>query len=247
MSAGLTEKDLQRYHRQMMIEGWGEEVQKKLKNSRVFIAGAGGLGSPVSIYLAVAGVGNITIVDADKIELSNLNRQILHPDERVGMEKAKSAEKTLKEINPDISVEGKVAFIDENSVEELIGDADLIMDCLDNFETRHVINKYAVEKRIPLVHGAIWGLMGQVTFIQPGETPCLKCLFPEAPPKETFPVVGATPGLIGCLQAMEAIKYLAGIGELLKGKLLIFDAQTMEVQKLNIRRVPDCSHCGGKY
>ncbi len=240
----LSADDLKRYNRQMMMAGWGEQIQEKLKNSKVFIAGAGGLGSPVSIYLAVAGIGSITIVDADKIELSNLNRQILHPNERIGVEKARSAEQTLKAINPDVEIKGIVAYIDENSVADLIGDADLIMDCLDNMDTRHIINKYAVKAGIPLVHGAIWGLTGQVTFIKPGETPCLKCLFPESPPRETFPVVGATPGVIGCIQAMEAIKYLTGIGENLCGTLLVMDGETMRFDHLKIRRVPDCPHCG---
>ncbi len=241
----LTDYDRTRYDRQMLIHGWGEEGQIKLKASQVFIAGAGGLGSPVSIYLAVAGVGEMRICDADKLELSNLNRQILHTDARVGELKSASAEKTLRELNPTLNIVAHSDYIDKNSIERVIGRPDIIVDCLDNFETRYLLNSYCIQNRIPLVHGAIWGMMGQVTFVSPPETPCLRCLCPEPPPKEIFPVVGATPGIIGCVQAMETLKYLTGVGTMLKGKLLILDGEEMDFNSVNVKRSPSCPECGG--
>ena len=241
----LTNYDRTRYDRQMLIHGWGEDRQTKLRASRAFIAGAGGLGSPVSIYLAVAGVGEMRICDADKVELSNLNRQILHTDERVGELKSTSAAKTLRQLNPTINIVAYSDYIDETSVERVVGRPDIIVDCLDNFETRYLLNTYCIQNKIPLVHGAIWGMMGQVTFVYPPETPCLKCLFPEPPPKEVFPVVGATPGIIGCVQAMEALKYLTGVGTTLKGRLLIFDGEEMDCNSVNVKRSPSCPECGG--
>jgi molybdopterin/thiamine biosynthesis adenylyltransferase len=240
----LTEYDLARYNRQMLIEGWGEEGQKKLKGARVFIAGAGGLGGPVSIYLAVAGVGEIHICDADVVELSNLNRQILHRDERVGQPKADSADLTLRELNPSIKIVAHRAYIDAGSVESLVGTPDLVLDCLDNYPTRYLLNAYCMKHHIPLVHGAIWGMSGQVTFIDPPETPCLRCLFPEPPPKEVFPVVGVTPGLIGCIQVMEALKHLTGVGTTLKGKLLLIDGEFMRFSTVTLKRDESCPDCG---
>lgn len=240
----LTEYDLTRYNRQMMIEGWAGEGQARLKASRVFIAGAGGLGSPVSIYLAVAGVGELRISDADRLELSNLNRQILHSDQRVGELKSVSAEKTLRALNPQLNVVASSDYIDADSIDRLAGRPDIIVDCLDNFETRYVLNAYCVAHKIPLVHGAIWGMTGQVTFVHSPETPCLKCLIPESPPKELFPVVGVTPGIIGCIQAMEVLKHLVGVGSTLKGRLLLFDGEEMQFHSLTLRRMPSCPVCG---
>jgi adenylyltransferase/sulfurtransferase len=242
---GLTDYDLKRYHRQMLIRGWGEDGQRKLKSARVFVAGAGGLGSPVAIYLAVAGVGEIRICDSDSLELSNLNRQILHSDERVGELKAISAQKTLSRLNPSIRVVGLTERMNESSIDRLAGQADIVVDCLDNFETRYVLNAYCIRCGIPLVHGAIWGMTGQVTFLKPPETPCLKCVFPEAPPKEVFPVVGVTPGLTGCIQAMEVLKYLTGTGSNLRGRLLLIEGEDMSCSVLNVRRSDACPACGG--
>lgn len=246
MNELLTEYDLARYQRQMMIQGWSEAGQLKIKKSRVFIIGAGGLGSPVSIYLAAAGVGDIRICDDDTVELSNLNRQILHPDDRLGVSKAVSAEKTLHEINPTISVTGIAERLTEDNAERLIGTPDLILDCLDNFDTRFLINRYCLKHKIPFVHGAISGLAGQITFIQPFETACLRCFIPSAPPKSVFPVLGTTPGIIGTLQAMEALKYLAGVGEGLKGRILFFDGENMSFEMITVYRRPDCPDCGAK-
>jgi len=240
----LTDYDKTRYHRQMMISGWGEKGQAKLKASSVFIAGAGGLGSPVSIYLAIAGVGELRICDADRPELSNLNRQILHTDERIGELKAVSAEKTLRELNPTVRIVAYSDYLDENSVERIVGKPDIIVDCLDNFETRYLLNRYCIKNNIPFVHGAIWGMIGQVTFLHPPETPCLRCLVPEPPPKELFPVVGVTPGIIGCIQAMEVLKFLTGVGTPLKGRLLFLDGEEMVFNSANVKRMSSCPECG---
>jgi molybdopterin/thiamine biosynthesis adenylyltransferase len=176
----LTEYDRTRYDRQMLIHGWGEEGQTKLKASQVFIGGAGGLGSPVSIYLAVAGVGEMRICDADKLELSNLNRQILHTEKRVGELKSASAEKTLRELNPTLNLVAYSDYIDENSIERVVGKPDIIVDCLDNFETRYLLNTYCIQNKIPLVHGAIWGMMGQVTFVHSPREPVSQMPLPRA-------------------------------------------------------------------
>jgi adenylyltransferase/sulfurtransferase len=240
----LTEQELKRYDRQMLMEGWGEETQRRLKEASVFIAGAGGLGSPVSIYLAVAGVGHIRVCDYDSPDWSNLNRQILHNHNRIGTNKAVSAAQTLSELNPDIAVTAFTDEIAEENVDELVGESDIIVDCMDNFPTRYLLNASAMRKGIPLVFGSIWGMEGRLSFVQPPETPCLECMFPEAPPSEVFPVVGATPGVIGSLQAMEALKYLSGSGKNLKGKLLVWDGANTEFRNLRAYKDPQCPACG---
>ena len=242
----LSENELKRYTRQMMIEGWGEETQKKLKQSTVFIAGAGGLGSPVSIYLAVAGIGNIRICDFDSPDWSNLNRQILHDHTRIGTNKAVSAKMTLERLNPDINVAAITDKIVEENVDALVGDAAIILDCMDNFPTRFLLNECAIRKKIPLVYGSIWGIDGRLSFIQSPETPCLRCIFSEAPPKEVFPVIGATPAVIGSLQALEAIKYLSGSGPNIKNQLLVWEGATTDFKKFKLRKDPDCPACGRK-
>jgi adenylyltransferase/sulfurtransferase len=242
----LTAEDLERYQRQMMMAGWGERAQRILKESTVFVAGAGGLGSPAAIYLAVAGIGRLVICDFDRVERSNLNRQILHDDSRIGVNKAVSAHTTLTRLNPELKVVAPRTRIADDNVDELVADAELVVDCLDNFETRYVLNDSAIRKGIPLVHGSVWGLEGRMTFIQVPETACLRCIFPAAPPKEPFPVIGATPGVIGALQAMEAIKYLTGVGQNLKGRLLVWDGASMQVRSFRTERDPNCPGCGGR-
>lgn len=242
----FTQDELNRYNRQIMMEGWGIGTQEKIRNSTVFIAGAGGLGSPVSIYLAVAGVGNIRICDFDSPDWSNLNRQILHNHNRIGTNKAISAKQTLEELNPHINVEALTEKIVAENVDELVGNADIILDCMDNFPTRYLLNESALRKGLPLVHGSIWGLDGRVTFIKSPETPCLMCYFPESPPKEVFPVIGATPGVIGSIQAMETLKHLSGIGKVLKGKLLVWSGSDMGFKTFKGYKDPACPCCSGK-
>ena len=240
----LTGYDQVRYQRQMLLPEWGEAGQSKLKASSVFIAGAGGLGSPVSCYLAVAGVGKIRICDADNVELSNRNRQSVHSDARVGEPKAASAEKTLKELNPVIRVIPSSDRLTVHNVDRIVGNPDIVVDCLDNYETRFVLNAYCIRHDISLVHGVVWGMLGQVTFLHPPEDPCPRCIFPEAPPAERVPVVGATPGLVGCIQALEVLKYLTGIGTPLTGRLLIVDGAAMSFDRLTVERRPSCPDCG---
>lgn len=240
----LSDREKERYKRQMIFEGWGEESQAQLKKSTVFIAGAGGLGSPVSIYLAVAGVGKIRICDCGDPELSNLNRQILHDDSRIGKNKAISARETLAKLNPDSLVEPITDKILDENVEALVGKVDLIVDCMDNFDTRHTLNRYAVKENIPMIHAGVYGMQGQMTFIKTPETPCLWCINPGSPPPVVFPIVGATAGVMGCIQALEAIKYLSGVGSNMMSALLIWDGTRMEFSLLPQKKVMDCPVCG---
>ncbi len=240
----LSERERNRYHRQMIFPDWGEEAQARLKNSTVFVAGAGGLGSPVSMYLAVAGVGTIRICDFSTPDLSNLNRQILHDDSRIGKNKAVSAQETLTKLNPDITVEPVLEKITEETVARLIGNVNLIVDCMDNFETRQILNKYAVKSLTPMIHAGVFGMRGQITFIKPPETPCLWCMHTGTVPQVVFPIVGATAGVVGCLEALEAIKYLSGVGTNLMGRMLIWDGFNMEFVELSQKKMPDCPVCG---
>ena len=224
---------------------FGDEGQEQLKNAHIFIAGAGGLGSPVSLYLAVAGVGMITIVDMDAVDQTNLNRQILHFDRDIGRKKTALAEEKLQEINPDITIHAIDAKIDETNAADLVGKADGIVDAMDNYPTRYLLNDVAIAKKVPLFHGGIRGFYGQATTIIPGTTPCLKCIFPKAPPLEVLPVVGVTPGFIGMVQATEVVKYLLGIGELLTGRLFIWDGMQAHAEEICVERSPGCEACGG--
>ena len=240
----LTANELKRYERQIKV--FGEDGQERLKNAKVFIAGAGGLGSAISIYLTSAGIGRIRIVDDEKIELSNLNRQILHWDKDVGKRKATSAEEKLKKINPYVRVEAISETIEENNVLALVDDFDLIVDAMDNFHTRYLLNRTAIAKNIAFFHGAINGLHGQATTIIPGKTACLRCLFPEPPPLMTFPVVGATCGVIGCIQVTEVIKYIVKMGSFLENKLLLWDGLNAKIDEIELERNPSCEACGWK-
>lgn len=239
----LSETEKSIYKRQMMIEGWGEPAQERLKASTVFIAGAGGLGSPVAMYLTAAGVGRLRICDFDSPELSNLNRQILHNPSRIGTNKAISARQTLQAMSSVVEVTALPEKITPDTVDRLVGDAALIVDCMDNFETRFVLNACALRRRIPLVYGSIRGMEGRLGVFQPGKTACLQCLVSEAPPKEVFPVVGAVPGVIGTLEALEVLKVLTGVGTPLWGMLLVWDGELQEFQKLRVSRDPACPVC----
>jgi len=240
----LTEKDRERYSRQIAIPGFGEAGQEKLKKGRVAIAGAGGLGSAVAIYLAAAGVGYIRIIDDDIVELSNLNRQILHGDSDIGKDKVVSAGERLSEVNPDVEVEGVKGRITEENAEELLGGMDAVVDCLDNFGTRYVLNDASIALRIPLFHGACNEMGGQVATIIPGKTACLRCIFPNAPPSAKTPVLGAAAGTIGTIQSTEVIKFISGTGDLLAGKLLIYDGMFAEYDIIEVKRDERCPSCG---
>jgi adenylyltransferase/sulfurtransferase len=242
----LTEYDLLRYGRQIML--FGEDGQRRLKETSLFVAGAGGLGSPLCTYLAVAGIGHLRIVDFDQVELSNLNRQILHWDDDVGGLKAESARAKLARINPSIQIEVLSERIDESNVESLVAEADGIVDCMDNFPTRYLLNRVAIRRRIPFFHAAIYGFEARVITFVPGETACFRCLFHEGPPPSgAFPVVGATPGVAASIQAMEAVKYFTGHGKPLKDRLLIFDGEAATFREFQLRRDPECPDCGSLY
>ncbi len=241
----LTEREFQRYDRQIMLYGFGEEGQEKLKKAKVFIAGAGGLGSPIALYLAAAGAGTIRIADRDKVELSNLNRQVLYHDEDIGKGKAKSAAEKLEKLNPDIKIEAIAETITDANAAQLVGDSDLIVDAMDNLPTRYLLNKTAIDKKIPFFHGAVYGFEGRAMTVIPGKSACLNCIYHGATaPSEKFPVIGITPAVIGCIQAAEVIKYITGLGELLTGRLLNFDAIKMTFNEFRVKRDPDCEHCG---
>ena len=240
----LTENEKSRYDRQIMIEGLREEGQEKLKAARVFIAGAGGLGSPISIYLAAAGVGHIRLVDRDSIELSNLNRQILHWDNDIGRLKVESAQEKLKRLNPNVTIDVSSETIGENNISSLIEGYDAIVDAMDNLPTRYLLNQTAIEKGIPFFHGAVRGLEGRAITIIPGKSACLRCMYHGSIPPEKFPVIGVTPAIIASIQATEVIKYIVGMGELLTGRLLVYDGMAMAFDVFKITRNPQCDHCG---
>ena len=241
----LTEKEKERYDRQIMIYGFGEEGQEKLKKAKVFIVGAGGLGSPAAIYLAAAGIGTIRIADHDKVEASNLNRQVLHWEENVGGKKVESAAAKLRKLNPYIKIETTAETITEDNVLTIVGDADLIVDAMDNLPTRYILNKAAFAKGIPFFHGAVYGFEGRAMTIIPGKTACLNCLYHNVRmPKEKFPVIRVMPAVIGCIQATEVIKYLTGLGELLTNRILNYDALRMRFTEFIIKPDPNCEHCG---
>ncbi len=240
----LTPEERQRYDRQIMIPGFGESGQEKLKKARVIIAGSGGLGSPISFYLAAAGLGTLRIIDNDKVELSNLNRQILHWDKDIGKEKVKSAHEKLIQFNKHVILETINTTIDEANVLSLVDGFDVIVDAMDNMPTRYLLNKAAIKHKIPFIHGAVSGLEGRAMTVIPGKTACIRCLYHTSPPKTKFPVLGTTPAIIGAIQATEVIKYLTGIGTLLTNRLLIYDGLNMKFTELNVTRKINCEHCG---
>lgn len=233
-----------RYDRQMRLEGWGEAGQERLAQARVAIVGAGGLGCPVALYLAAAGVGTLRLIDSETVELTNLNRQILHWSEDIGRPKVCSAAEKLRRLNPLIQIQPIEARLTPENAETLLGDVEVIVDALDNFETRLILNDYAVRSRKPLVHGAIWGWEGRAMTILAPQTACLRCLFEAGPPPGVFPVVGTTPGLIAMIQATEVLKLLLGLGEPLFNRYLIYDGLSMEFRVLQVRPRPGCPVCG---
>lgn len=244
---------LERYSRHLLLPQVGEEGQQKLRAARVLLVGAGGLGSPAAYYLAAAGVGTLRIADDDVVDRSNLQRQILHADARVGMAKVQSAATALGALNPGVQVEAIEARVTADNVERLMQDVDVVIDGADNFATRYLLNDACVRLGKPLVYGAVQQFEGQVSVFdagrQRGQAPCYRCLFPSPPPPELAPncaetgVLGVLPGVIGLLQATEAIKLLLGIGDSLAGRLLNFDALSMRFHELRLKPDPSCPVC----
>ncbi|NQT31180.1 MAG: HesA/MoeB/ThiF family protein [Deltaproteobacteria bacterium] len=240
----LNQDEREKYARQMVLKGFGQKGQEKLKRATVFIAGAGGLGSSSATYLAAAGVGMLRIVDHDKVELSNLNRQILHWPKDIGKRKVGSAKDKLNQMNPQVKIEAIEKRITEANVCRLVEGCDLIVDAMDNLPTRYLLNKTAIEKNIPFFHGAVYGFEGRAMTVIPGQTACLRCVYRGAIAEEECPVIGVTPAVIGCIQATEVIKYLVGIGQLLANRLLVYDGLNMKFTEFKIKKDPNCPHCG---
>src|SRR5512143_888368 len=239
-----------RYSRHFLLPEVGEEGQAKLLDAKVLLIGAGGLGSPAAFYLAAAGVGTLGIVDHDVVDMSNLQRQILHTAERVGMPKVESARETLQALNPDVHIVGYQERLSSENVMRLFADYDVIVDGCDNFPTRYLINDACVMTKKPNVHGSIFQFEGQATVFYPGKGPCYRCLFPEPPPPGAAPscaeagVLGVLPGLVGCVQALETIKIILGVGKPLIGRMVYFDTLSMEVRIHRLRKDPKCPVCG---
>jgi molybdopterin/thiamine biosynthesis adenylyltransferase/rhodanese-related sulfurtransferase len=248
----FTQEQTTRYSRHFLLPEVGEIGQAKLLKAKVLMVGAGGLGSPSAYYLAAAGVGTIGIIDNDVVDLSNLQRQILHSNNRVGMPKVESAKLTLEGLNPDVKVITYQEKLTSQNIMEIIKDYDIIVDGCDNFPTRYLVNDACVLTGKPNVHGSIFQFEGQASVFYPGKGPCYRCLYPEPPPADMAPscaeagVLGVLPGLIGTIQALETIKLILGKGESLVGKLLCFNTLTNEINTLNLQRDPACPMCGEK-
>ncbi|TME63600.1 MAG: molybdopterin-synthase adenylyltransferase MoeB [Chloroflexi bacterium] len=246
----MSEAQAKRYSRHLLVPEVGEEGQFKLLDSRVLLIGAGGLGSPAAYYLAAAGVGTIGIIDADVVDDSNLQRQILHNTQRIGQYKAESARETIEALNPDVKVITHIERLDESNVARIIADYDVILDGTDNFPTRYLLNDAALIANKPVVHGSVFRFEGQLTVFKPYEGPCYRCLYPEPPPMALAPscaeagVLGVLPGIIGILQATETIKLLLGIGDPLVGRMMTYDALAGEFNELRLFRDPKCAACG---
>lgn len=245
----LTAEQKQRYSRHLLIPEVGAAGQAKLLDSKALLIGAGGLGSPASLYLAAAGVGTLGIVDFDVVDVSNLQRQIVHTTDRVGERKVESARKSIHALNPDIDVVAHEEMLIAENVDRIIAGYDVILDGTDTFETRYILNDAAVAAGIPVVHASVFRFEGQLTTFIPFEGPCYRCLYPTPPPPELAPgcsvagVLGVVPGILGLLQATEALKVLLGIGNTLAGRLLLFDALETEFTELRLRRDPECPIC----
>ena len=248
----FTPEQMTRYSRHFLLPEVGEEGQAKLLDAKVLMVGAGGLGSPSAFYLAAAGVGTMGIIDPDVVDLSNLQRQILHTNDRIGQPKTDSAKQTLQALNPDVRIITYQEKLTSENVMEIIKDYDIIVDGCDNFPTRYLVNDACVMVKKPNVHGSIFQFDGQASVFYPGKGPCYRCLYPEPPPPGMAPscaeagVLGVLPGLIGCIQALETIKLILGKGDILVGKLLCFNTLSMEITTLNLKKDPNCPVCGEK-
>jgi molybdopterin/thiamine biosynthesis adenylyltransferase len=247
----LDETQRRRYSRHLLIPEVGEEGQLRLLDSRMLLIGAGGLGSPASLYLAAAGVGTLGIVDDDAVDETNLQRQIVHSTDRLGESKAESAKRTIEALNPDVTVKVFKERLTSENVDRILDEGwDVIVDGADNFPTRYLLNDASVWHGIPVVHGSIFRFEGQTTVFKPKDGPCYRCLFPQPPPPELAPscaeggVLGVLPGIVGSLQANEALKLALGAGEPLVGRLLLFDALDTQFTEITLRRDPECPVCG---
>jgi molybdopterin/thiamine biosynthesis adenylyltransferase/rhodanese-related sulfurtransferase len=245
----LTAEQRERYSRHLLLDEVGLEGQQKLLDAKVLLLGAGGLGSPAALYLAAAGIGTLGIVDNDEVDLSNLQRQVIHSSERIGMPKVDSAEQTITALNPDVKVKKYPVRLDASNIIETISGYDIVVDGLDNFPTRYLLNDASVRLQIPVVSAAILGFEGQLSVFKPYDGPCYRCLFPVPPPAELAPscgangVLGVLPGTMGLLQATEVIKLILGEGDALIGRLLMYDALAARVTEVKVRRDPECPIC----
>jgi molybdopterin/thiamine biosynthesis adenylyltransferase/rhodanese-related sulfurtransferase len=245
----MTAEQRDRYSRHLLLPEVGIEGQQKLLDARVLLLGAGGLGSPAALYLAAAGVGTLGIVDDDEVDLSNLQRQVIHSTERIGVPKVDSAEETITALNPDVKVEKHKVRIGPDNIMDILPNYDIVVDGLDNFPTRYLLNDASVRLQIPVVSAAILGFEGQLSVFKPYEGPCYRCLFPVPPPAELAPscgangVLGVLPGTMGLLQATEVIKLILGEGDLLVGRLLMYDALAATTTEVKVRRDPHCPIC----
>jgi molybdopterin/thiamine biosynthesis adenylyltransferase len=246
-STPVTDTERAVYEWQWDVPGFGEAGQQKLKDASVLVSRVGGLGSVVAYELAAAGIGRLILAHAGNIKPSDLNRQLLMTHDALGTSRVQSAERRLKELNPRLVIEAVPENVSDANVARLVGEADLVVDCAPLFEERFAMNREAVAQGKPLVECAMYELQAQITTVLPGQTPCLACLHPEAPPawKRRFPVFGAVSGAVGCLGAMEAIKVLSGLGEPLAGRLLTMDLRDMQCRTMTIRPRPDCPVCQG--
>ena len=245
----LTAEQRERYSRHLLLPEVGAEGQQKLLDAKVLLLGAGGLGSPAALYLAAAGVGTLGIVDNDEVDVSNLQRQVIHSSERIGMPKVDSAEQTITALNPDVKVEKYNLRLGPENIMEILPGYDVVVDGLDNFPTRYLLNDASVRLGIPVVSAAILGFEGQLSVFKPYDGPCYRCLFPTPPPAELAPscgangVLGVLPGTMGLLQATEVVKLILGEGDPLIGRLLLYDALAASFTEVKVRRDPDCPIC----
>jgi adenylyltransferase/sulfurtransferase len=246
----MQDNQLLRYSRQIMLPQVDIEGQQKLLDSRVLIIGLGGLGSPAAMYLAAAGIGQLILNDFDQVDLSNLQRQIAHDTDNLGLSKVESAKHTLLRMNPEIQIETIGHQLVDKELEQEIAASDVVLDCTDNFATRFAVNRACVKTKTPLVSGAVIRFEGQITVFTPGydDSPCYNCLYPDQGELEETcvrnGVIAPLPGIIGSMQALEAIKLIVGIGQSLRGRLLLFDALTMEWNRMSLRKNPACPTCG---
>jgi len=246
----LTERQIKRYSRHIVLAGMGENGQQKILKSKVLVIGAGGLGSPILLYLAAAGVGTIGVADGDIVDLTNLQRQIIHFSGDVGRQKVRSAKKKISDINPQVDVITHLDFIDEDSILETIKGYDFVIDATDGFPAKFLINDACVISGKPYSHAGALGYNGQTFTVVPGESACLRCIFPDVPPADLVStcslegVLSSLPGVIGTIQATETLKYITGVGKLLINRIMIFDALDTEFRKMVIKKNPDCPVCG---